>query len=358
MSREDDQRRWKERVKEAEAQLDELKRAKTPMSHTEFARRLGMSVQNFQTARGMRNVVRKLRRHNARCKSAQARRPDEPRFGGGGAMQELREQLRRVVAERESIRREAEERIRELTAKLDRFEAELEPTFFPLAAGGPQKPANDPFIEDEPDGACGVTVAGASRVLQIARMVPLSGLVIVRGRADGGRVEPRLLDASTPVLELVFEDLDEPAEGARAASEGDVLVALEFARGIRGHLLIHSWAGIGRAPAIALAVITDRLGPGKEPEALASVLSIERQAIPNRLVVEHADRILNRNGALVAALDARIRAHSDFRSRSARRERILARLASLIVMASPAAEPAIGPVPRRAMDLADPAPPQ
>lgn len=330
MTREEMQRRCAERRQYAAALLEEAARAKAPVTHTEFARRLGISVQNFQTAKGMRGVVRKLRRHNARFKSAPTLTRDGSEPDIEGSARGVRDLLRRVMAEKESIRRDSEERIRQLMLKLDRLETQLEPAVFPLAAPGCSKPANDPFFEDEPEGACGVTVASATRMLQYAKMVPLAGLVVVRGSADPDRARPRLVDASTPVLELEFEDLEEEAEGARVADRADVLAALEFARGIRGHLVVHSWGGTGRAPAVALAIIAERLGRGKELEALASVLSIERHAMPNRLVVMHADRILNRDGALLAALDERINSHpEDRRNRAARRERILARLASI-----------------------------
>jgi predicted protein tyrosine phosphatase len=113
----------------------------------------------------------------------------------------------------------------------------------------------------------------------------------------------------------------------RTATEANVLDALEFARGIRGQLLVHSWGGIGRAPAVGLAIIAARLGPGREPEALASLLSIEPHAVPNRLVIAHADRILKRNGSLLAVLDERTRRRDDDRrARAERHERILERL--------------------------------
>ena len=60
----------------------------------------------------------------------------------------------------------------------------------------------------------------------------------------------------------------------------------------------------GRSAAIALAVIADRLGPGAEREALDRLLAVRPEATPNLVVVELADRILQRSGHLVEALAA------------------------------------------------------
>jgi predicted protein tyrosine phosphatase len=334
MTREESQLQCRDRLKSGDTLLEQLGQDKRPMSHTEFARTIGVSVQNLQTAKYMRLLVRRLRKHNGRFARVTAdRAANRPEPSDRSSDRQLRADLQRLATERESIRLEAERRIRQLEAKLDRLEAErlLEPHVFPLAAGS--RPANDPYFNHEPQGACGVTTAGASRVRRLMRTVPFAGLIGIRGRADVGRVEPSLDEPTTPTLDLEFEDLDEPSEGMRTAAEADVLAALEFARGIRGDLLVHSWAGVGRAPAIALAIIADRVGPGREPEAVASVSSIEPHALPNRLVITHADRILKRNGALLAALDERTRRRDeDCRARADRRERILARLG---VAASP-----------------------
>jgi predicted protein tyrosine phosphatase len=334
MTREELQLQCRDRVASAETLLEELKRAKQPMAHTEFAQRVGVSVQNLQTAKYMVQVVKRLRKHNAHFPSGAAGRPQSSEAGAGDSRRALRAHLHRMALEKESGRLDSERRIRQLQAKLDRLEAEraLEPHVFPLAVSG--QAANDhPFIEHEPEGACGVITAGAGRVRRLTRSTFLAGLIAIRGHADVGRVDPALDEPTTPRLDLEFEDLDEPNDGTRTATEADVLTALEFARGIRGDLLIHSWAGMGRAPAIALAIIADRLGVGREPEALASALSIEPHAVPNRLVIAHADKLLRRNGALLAALDDRTRRREDDRrARADRRDRILARLG---VAASP-----------------------
>lgn len=65
------------------------------------------------------------------------------------------------------------------------------------------------------------------------------------------------------------------------------------------HLVIHCNAGISRSTAAAMAILSDLLEPGREGEALAAVLEIQRLAVPNLLVTKHADIVLERNGALM-----------------------------------------------------------
>lgn len=111
-------------------------------------------------------------------------------------------------------------------------------------------------------------------------------------------------------LILRFEDIDHAAPGFAVAEEGDIARALDFARlHQEKDLLIHCFAGISRSTALAYGVLADRLGPGKEAEALEKVFQIRPHACPNMLVVELADRVLRREGKLVEtyqqAIDAK-----------------------------------------------------
>ena len=67
-------------------------------------------------------------------------------------------------------------------------------------------------------------------------------------------------------------------------------------------LLIHCWAGVARSAAAAYICQAIWMGPRKEIEALASVYEVRRIARPNSLMIEIADRLLERRGALVGAL--------------------------------------------------------
>ena len=101
-----------------------------------------------------------------------------------------------------------------------------------------------------------------------------------------------------------FDDTESTKHG-QAPAHDDVLSCLEFVRTIpqQSQLLIHCMAGISRSTATAMAALTDFYGPGSEREAAISVREIRPVANPNRLIVEIADDILERNGALSSAAD-------------------------------------------------------
>ncbi len=106
-------------------------------------------------------------------------------------------------------------------------------------------------------------------------------------------------------LALAFEDADAALHRVRVASPAQVAQALEFARTYAGcSLLVHCLHGVGRSAAVALAVLADRLGPGRESEAVAQLHALRPEAVPNLVVVGQADRELQRGGALCAALNA------------------------------------------------------
>jgi predicted protein tyrosine phosphatase len=77
---------------------------------------------------------------------------------------------------------------------------------------------------------------------------------------------------------------------------------LEMSRSREVHLLIHCSAGACRSPAAAFAILCLATGAGKERDCLRHVLTIRPNAFPNKLVVEHADQLLGRNGRMLEAL--------------------------------------------------------
>ncbi|MGY3581921.1 putative protein tyrosine phosphatase [Bradyrhizobium sp. USDA 4341] len=114
---------------------------------------------------------------------------------------------------------------------------------------------------------------------------------------------PDQLQRARPAhLRLVFDDIDEAAEGYVGPNTEQVRQALAFAREHHDQrLLVHCHSGQCRSTAIALGAIAERFGPGREADAIATILRIRPIAAPNLLVLEHVDRELGRNGALQGA---------------------------------------------------------
>jgi predicted protein tyrosine phosphatase len=129
--------------------------------------------------------------------------------------------------------------------------------------------------------------------------------------------------AAPEMLVLRFVDLDEPPPSPhherpelRMPSREHVEKALTFDRpGER--LLVHCHAGISRSSTVALAIIANRLGTGREEEALRLLLAIRPHAVPNLAVLRHADEILGNGGRLAEI----VRAHEGADSPAAIRRR-------------------------------------
>src|SRR5690606_25863234 len=123
---------------------------------------------------------------------------------------------------------------------------------------------------------------------------------------DVGNPYPVRIDPSPKVEQLVlaFDDIESQAGGGLAATLEHVQAALQFGRKYReGMLFIHCHAGQCRSPAIALAIIADRMGPGRETEAVDALKVVRRWSTRYGWVVELADRALDRDGVLVKALE-------------------------------------------------------
>lgn len=93
------------------------------------------------------------------------------------------------------------------------------------------------------------------------------------------------------------------ARGMTEPARQHVEAAIAFARSIgRAPLIVHCSAGISRSPAIALAIIAEHLGPGRERDAVDRLFSSTPQALPNPMIVEIADQLLSADGRLVKEL--------------------------------------------------------
>jgi predicted protein tyrosine phosphatase len=67
------------------------------------------------------------------------------------------------------------------------------------------------------------------------------------------------------------------------------------------HVLVHCHAGISRSQAAA-AILMCQHAPGREEEAFLRLLSLRKHGWPNTRMVEFADDLLKRDGALMRGL--------------------------------------------------------
>lgn len=107
-------------------------------------------------------------------------------------------------------------------------------------------------------------------------------------------------------LKLGINDIVDPAAGPAPPARQHIDALLEFSRAWdqSSPFLIHCWAGISRSMATAFTILCDRLEPGREEEIAQAMRRRAPHAQPNRLLVQHADEALGRDGAMVAAVAA------------------------------------------------------
>lgn len=123
-------------------------------------------------------------------------------------------------------------------------------------------------------------------------------------------VRQAVLGDADAILVLRFDDIGIPGYGSYVGPTiEDVAAGLEFCRRIRevrpdATVAVHCEMGRSRSAAVALALLADRFGPGREEEAVATLLrdDADCRMIPNPLLVGHADDALLRCGRLESAL--------------------------------------------------------
>lgn len=135
-------------------------------------------------------------------------------------------------------------------------------------------------------------------------------------------IDPDLAEARRPqfsdyvrIVQRPFFDVDTPAE--LAANAGTIRSLIAFlsdwtaraASGEAARLLVHCHMGVSRSTAVAYLALAVAAGAGNEGAAFARLLDITSKPWPNRLVISLADAELDRDGRLLAALDAYRAAH-------------------------------------------------
>jgi len=115
-------------------------------------------------------------------------------------------------------------------------------------------------------------------------------------------VPTELGSLDVPILTLRFEDVISPTErGAPKLAHMKNLIAFDTAARVDERLVVHCTAGISRSTA-ALAVLLAARHPNLDDEIFAAIRQLRPIAWPNSLVVALGDKVLKRQGALIAAL--------------------------------------------------------
>lgn len=141
-----------------------------------------------------------------------------------------------------------------------------------------------------------------------------------------------ILDPDTPVpeafgqfgehrkLELRFDDIIDEVAGLRAPQVADVERILAFGRDLQRepaearHLLVHCHAGISRSTAAMVLILAQALPDMPADAVVALVHGIREKAWPNLRLIEIGDGMLQRGGALVAAVVALYRLQMERRA--------------------------------------------
>jgi predicted protein tyrosine phosphatase len=137
-----------------------------------------------------------------------------------------------------------------------------------------------------------VAETGASHMVTLLRMVD--------------RVErPRTIAAANHLI-LGMDDIALPIDGYTHPAEEHVMQLIEFVqRWDRwAPLVLHCYAGISRSTAGAF-ISACALNPNRDERMIAQAIrGSSRTAMPNPMLVNHADRVLGRSGRMIAAVEA------------------------------------------------------
>ena len=106
-------------------------------------------------------------------------------------------------------------------------------------------------------------------------------------------------------LQLDMNDINEPVDGLTPPDESHVDMLLTFVSswGQDAPMVIHCWAGISRSSAAGYVALCLMNPDTDEHHIAASVRNASHTATPNRRIVAIADRLLGRDGRMIAAIE-------------------------------------------------------
>ncbi len=107
-------------------------------------------------------------------------------------------------------------------------------------------------------------------------------------------------------LKLTLNDINEEAPGMQAATVDDIDRLLQFIHvwDRQAPLLIHCWAGISRSTASAFAALCVLRPQEDEMELARGLRAASPSATPNRLITQHVDSRLGRQGRMLRAVES------------------------------------------------------
>lgn len=146
-----------------------------------------------------------------------------------------------------------------------------------------------------------IHVSSLSGLDDVAAALPVFDLLTLLSPSAAARDWSTLAPARH--VRLAFHDIVVPTPDLIAPDARMLQAILDFAReGVAGRpLLIHCWAGISRSSAAAYAIACDR-NPGFEADIAHELRRRSPVVTPNRLMVQLADDLLGRDGAMVEAI--------------------------------------------------------
>ncbi len=148
-----------------------------------------------------------------------------------------------------------------------------------------------------------ITICGIPELPQHAGV----GVTHVLSIIDTHEPRPPALDgfAGTDHALIRFDDVVAEYPGFEACTPRHIETVLAFGERAQaapgGHVLIHCHAGVSRSQAAA-AILMCQHAPGREEEAFLRLLSLRKHGWPNTRMVEFADEMLKRDGALMKGL--------------------------------------------------------
>ena len=150
-----------------------------------------------------------------------------------------------------------------------------------------------------------VTVCGIPELSQHAML----GVTHVLSIIDSREPTPPALDDYLDIdHELIrFDDVVEEYPGYEACTPRHIERLLDFGERAHAsagsHVLVHCHAGISRSQAAA-GILMCQHAPGREEEAFLRLLELRKHGWPNTRMVDFADQIMKRDGALLRGLQA------------------------------------------------------